>query len=215
MIEHLPIADLVLDPRNPRLHGDRALGATVASLKRFGQQRPILVTSDNMVLAGNGVLQAAKALGWTDIAIVRTKLTGAEATAYGITDNRTAELSTWDRGVLGSVLRDLDDADMQALGWTESEWRRVTQTPAPTLDTDEEPTPLSDAPDPFGDDDEPPEISDPVFTNHVRLVQLFVPLPLLPQFEAELAMLQHNGRSVTDVVVEAIQRAADRCRADL
>jgi len=37
-----------------------------ASLRRFGQQKPIVVDATNVVRAGNGTLAAAKALGWTN-----------------------------------------------------------------------------------------------------------------------------------------------------
>ena len=60
-------------------------------------------------MAGNGMLQAAKDLGWTEIEAVRTKLTGAERKAYAIADNRTAELAEWDWSKLADSLQELDN----------------------------------------------------------------------------------------------------------
>lgn len=120
-IETVAIASLVHDPANARKHDARNLRAISESLQRFGQQKPIVVGAGNVVIAGNGQLAAAQSLGWTEIAIIRTNLTGAEATAYAIADNRTAEFASWDDAVLLQSLQELD-ADMQAAaGFTADE----------------------------------------------------------------------------------------------
>ena len=95
-IETTNIAELSLDPSNVRKHSRRNLDAIKASLRKFGQQKPIVVDAKGIVLAGNGTLAAAQELGWTEIQIVRTELAGVEATAFAIADNRTAELAEWE-----------------------------------------------------------------------------------------------------------------------
>src|SRR5271168_918100 len=95
-IEQLPITSLSPDPANARRHPERNLDQIKASLRRFGQQKPIVVDAANVVRAGNGTLAAAIALGWTTIAAVRSDLGKTELTAYAITDNRSAELAAWD-----------------------------------------------------------------------------------------------------------------------
>jgi len=55
------------DPANVRKHNERNLTAIAASLRRFGQQKPIIIDGDNIVRAGNGTLAAAKKLGWQTI----------------------------------------------------------------------------------------------------------------------------------------------------
>ena len=115
-IQTIPLADLSLDPSNVRKHSRRNLDAIKASLRKFGQQKPIVVDAKGIVLAGNGTLTAAKELGWTEIQIVRTELAGVEATAFAIADNRTAELAEWDEDGLANVLQSLkvEDADLLA-----------------------------------------------------------------------------------------------------
>lgn len=118
------IADLSVDPANARKHSQRNLDAIAASLKRFGQQKPIVVDKANIVRAGNGTLQAAIHLGWDSIDVVTTDLTGAEASAYAIADNRTAELAEWDDPILKATLEALADEDralLDACGYTEEE----------------------------------------------------------------------------------------------
>lgn len=102
------IADLKPDPRNRRLHNDPNLDAIAESLKRFGQQKPVVVTEDRIVVAGNGMLQAAKRLGWETVQAVVTDLSGADLERFAIADNRTGEMSEWDFGGLLESLRELD-----------------------------------------------------------------------------------------------------------
>jgi site-specific DNA-methyltransferase (adenine-specific) len=110
------ITELSLDPSNVRKHSRRNLDAIKASLRKFGQQKPIVVDAKGIVLAGNGTLTAAQELGWTEIQIVRTELAGVEATMFAIADNRTAELAEWEEDKLSQVLQSLkvEDADLLA-----------------------------------------------------------------------------------------------------
>jgi len=106
-----PIDELKPDPRNARTHDKRNLDAIRASLEQFGQVKPIVVQrSSGIVVAGNGTLAAAKAIGWTEIAAVRLELTDAQAQALAIADNRTAELAEWDEGELGRLLREIEES---------------------------------------------------------------------------------------------------------
>jgi hypothetical protein len=121
-LESVPLSSLSLDPANLRKHGRRNLDAIKASLRRFGQQKPIVVDAKGIVLAGNGTLAAAQELGWSEIKIVRTDLDGTQATAFGIADNRSAELAEWDEK-LGEVLQALvkDGIDATEVGFTQME----------------------------------------------------------------------------------------------
>lgn len=134
------VSELASDPANARKHDDRNIEAIKASLQRFGQQKPIVVDSSGVVRAGNGTLQAAKALGWETIECVVTDLKGAEATAYAIADNRSAELAEWDDDVLTATLQSLADEDPSLLvdaGFDEKELAKlVAQTAEPLEDDD-------------------------------------------------------------------------------
>jgi DNA modification methylase len=123
-IEEIKIDELDLDPSNVRRHDASNLDAIRGSLKRFGQQKPIVVNEKGVVIAGNGTLTAARSLGWDRIKIVRTELIGSEATAFAIADNRTAELATWDDDALVEQLSALeleDGALLEAAGFSSKE----------------------------------------------------------------------------------------------
>ena len=108
----ISITDLFLDPKNARKHSARNLEAIAASLEKFGQRKPIVVHR-GVVLAGNGTLEAAKSLGWTeiDVAEVPDDWDNDTAKAYALADNRTAELAEWDESELAKQLLELQDAD--------------------------------------------------------------------------------------------------------
>jgi ParB-like chromosome segregation protein Spo0J len=123
-IERIEIAKLSGDPANARKHNEQNISTIVASLRRFGQQKPIVIDSSDCVRAGNGTLEAARSIGWTHLDCVRTDLKGSDAIAYAIADNRTAELAEWDDDVLAATLNGLlaDDPDLlNAAGFSEDE----------------------------------------------------------------------------------------------
>ena len=131
--ETISVADLSLDPSNVRKHSRRNLDAIKASLRKFGQQKPIVVDAKGIVLAGNGTLTAAKELGWTEIQIVRTELAGVEATAFAIADNRTAELAEWEEDKLNAVLKSLQDegVDLVDVGYSPEDVKIEAEKEAP------------------------------------------------------------------------------------
>lgn len=122
--ETVPLGAVQRDPRNARRHDRRNLDAIKASLARFGQQRPILVDAQGVLIAGEGTLTAAAELGWPTIEVKRSALSGAEARAYALADNRTTDLSTWDEDELRRTAEELEEAGaelMAAAGFIEDE----------------------------------------------------------------------------------------------
>ena len=108
------ISSLQSDPDNARKHSDKNIKSIIGSLKRFGQRKPIVVTGANIVIAGNGTLEAAKQLGWSEIVVayVPADWTFEHARAYALADNRTSELGEWDNDKLAMQLIELD-----SVGW--------------------------------------------------------------------------------------------------
>lgn len=117
------IDDLKADLRNVRLHDKRNLAAVRKSLRRFGQQQPLVVQKSTMtVVAGNARLDAAKQLGWKHIAANVVDMSDKLARAFALADNRTAELAEWDEQGLATQLADLrDDELIDFVGWDETE----------------------------------------------------------------------------------------------
>lgn len=110
------------DPDNARLHSQKQLEYIAASLERFGQQKPIVINKDNIIIAGNGTHLAARdILGWKTISVVTTDLSPEEARAFGIADNQLATQSEWDLDVLSKHIQDMAEwnpmQDWKAIGF--------------------------------------------------------------------------------------------------
>jgi len=131
IVEQVHVDDLKYDPKNARIHPERNLAAICQSLERFGQQKPIVVGKDNVVIAGNGALEAARKLGWTHIDVVRTELTGNDAIAFAIADNRTSDLSAWDAHALNELLSQLQSDGVELVGWSDKEFERLVDSIEP------------------------------------------------------------------------------------
>lgn len=109
------------DPANARK--GHAIDRIAASLKTYGQRKPIVVNraQSGKVEAGNGTLRAAKQLGWSHIAVVWVEDDATTATGYGIADNRLGEMSEWDVDVLagmsdiGDMLTGFEPGELDAL----------------------------------------------------------------------------------------------------
>lgn len=113
------IDSLTPDPDNARLHPEDNLQAIKTSLTTYGQVKPVVVRRATMtVVAGNGTVEAAKALGWTKIAASVVDMTEVEAAGYGLADNRTAELAKWDFEVVARLDRLLQEQGQTPIGWT-------------------------------------------------------------------------------------------------
>ena len=113
----VPIDSLHQLPGNPR-RGD--VDAVAASLQRFGQRKPIVARADGTITAGNHTWQAAKQLGWDEIAVVRVDDDDATASAFALADNRTAELGSYDDALLLDLIQSIDDKDLLAdTGWSD------------------------------------------------------------------------------------------------
>jgi len=116
----IDINDLIHDPRNARTHSRANVEALKGSLLKFGQQKPIVVNSENMIVAGNSTVASARELGWQQISAVVTNLSEEALRAYSIADNKTSELSEWDYVTLVEILEELkdDDVDIEVTGFS-------------------------------------------------------------------------------------------------
>ena len=111
-IEIKRVADLRPDPRNARRHDPKQVTRIAESIQRFSFNNPILVDGAGVVIAGHGRLAAAKQLGFAAVpTLCLDHLSEAERRAYRIADNRLAELSSWDKGLLALELGELQDYD--------------------------------------------------------------------------------------------------------
>jgi ParB-like chromosome segregation protein Spo0J len=92
--ETVQITNLIPYPANPR-EGD--IGAIIESLEANGQYRPIVANKrTGHILTGNHTYQAAKALGWFEIAVSWVDVDEDQELKIVLVDNRTSDLATYD-----------------------------------------------------------------------------------------------------------------------
>lgn len=101
------LADLKPDSRNRRKHTPRNLAMLGDALRDVGAARSIVIDEAGEILAGNGVVQAATAAGYSRVQVVdadgdaivavrRSGLTTEQKRSLALYDNRVAELAEWD-----------------------------------------------------------------------------------------------------------------------
>lgn len=108
-VETIGIDTVQPHPDNARV-GD--VSAIAESLERFGQVKPILVQkSTGYVVAGNHTREAAKSLGWDEIAAVLLDMDDDTAKAYLLADNRLSDRAKYDQEKLYELLSGELDLD--------------------------------------------------------------------------------------------------------
>lgn len=124
------------DPANCRKHNPRNIGAITDALHKVGAARSIVIDENNVILAGNGLVEAAgvagienvrvvEADGNTIIAVRRTGLTPKQKAELAIADNRTAELAEWDAEQLLKTVAEFE-IDIAGLEFNAEEFAKLT-----------------------------------------------------------------------------------------
>lgn len=104
-VVEMKIEDLLVDERNARKGN---VASIIASLKEFGQHRPVVIQrGTNRIIAGNHLYQAAQALGWESIQCVVVDDDDEKAIRRGIADNATGDLARWDDDQLKELLTEV------------------------------------------------------------------------------------------------------------
>jgi DNA modification methylase len=114
------ITSLLEYDNNPR-HNEEAIEAVANSIREFGFKVPIVISSDNVIIAGHTRLKASVSLGLEEVpCIIADDLNDEQIKAFRLADNKTAELATWDLSKLEEELSHID-MDMLQFGFEEME----------------------------------------------------------------------------------------------
>lgn len=105
----VPINDVKFWKENPR-DNDAASKKLAELIKVHGFTKPIIVWDRNMVTyAGNTALKAAHRLNMEQIPVIKREFTNEDAAiAYGISDNKAGEFSSWDDEQLAHLFKAKD-----------------------------------------------------------------------------------------------------------
>ena len=153
VVENVNIPDLVINYRSPeslvgyaqnaRTHTDAQIDQIANSIRKFGWTNPILVDSNNGVIAGHGRVLAARKLGLTRVPVIAlAHLTLDQKRAYILADNQLALNAGWDKELLALELGELKDAgfELELIGFSGDELQSLTDKESAGL-TDEDAVP--------------------------------------------------------------------------
>lgn len=103
--------------KNIRRHSQKQISEYVRSLQMFGQVRPIVVDEAGVILVGNGLYEALKAIGAEKAdCYVMTGMSEKDKKKLMLADNRVYELGMTDTDVFEEIIKSLE-GDVDVPGW--------------------------------------------------------------------------------------------------
>ncbi|MGP9076752.1 ParB/Srx family N-terminal domain-containing protein [Geobacillus thermodenitrificans subsp. calidus] len=112
-IEIVRIDELKHPEKNVRVHTKRQLQELYRSYKQFGQYRPVVVDENNMILVGNGFVEALREYGVQEVKALRyTNLSENKKKKLMIADNQIYSLGFDNSDVILELLSEIDDFDI-------------------------------------------------------------------------------------------------------
>lgn len=110
--EMAALADLRPHPRNYHVHPEQELEHLAESLREHGVYRNVVVARDNTILAGHGVVAAARRVGLDSLPVVRLDLAPNDPRALKVVirDNEIGRLAEVDDVGLAHLLESLEIA---------------------------------------------------------------------------------------------------------
>lgn len=116
-VEVVGINDVKDHPRNYREHPEDQIKHIKQSIRENGLYRNVVVAKDLTILAGHGVVQAARELGVREIPVVRLDLEPDDTRALKVLtgDNEIEHLALQDDRVLTEILKDIKEDDLDDL----------------------------------------------------------------------------------------------------
>jgi hypothetical protein len=127
-VEKWKISRLKPYEKNARAHSEKQIEQLRASMREYGWTIPILAREDGTIIAGHGRVEAAKLEGVTEVpVIVAAGWTELQCRSYTLADNKLAENSRWDEGMLAIEVGELKmlNVNLPLLGFSERETDRL------------------------------------------------------------------------------------------
>ena len=110
--QYIAVDTLIPYGNNARTHSDEQVKQIQESIREFGFINPVLIDSEQNIIAGHGRVMAAKAEGMDTVpCIIIDHLSKAQQKAYMLADNKLALNAGWDLELLKIELEDLKASD--------------------------------------------------------------------------------------------------------
>lgn len=117
-IETININDIKEYENNAKLHPTEQIEQIKKSIHEFGNNDPIAIDENNVIIEGHGRYIALKELGFKEAEVIRLNhLTEEQKKAYMLVHNKLTMNSDFDFEILSEELSDILDIDMGEFGF--------------------------------------------------------------------------------------------------
>ena len=119
-VTRVPIDSIKPHPKNYRGHPPEQIDHIRASLRQYGQYRPIVVSRDGYILAGEGVWTGCKAEGFETVETVPQPFdhTDTRAEKLLVLDNEVSRAAIDDDKALATLLASIQQTEgLEGTGW--------------------------------------------------------------------------------------------------
>ena len=186
---------------NPREIPMESVQKVMNSIREFGNNQPIVVDNDNVIVVGHTRWKALKQLGKAKAFVVKKDFPKGQAMAYRIMDNRSGEESKWSNKLLATELNILkdDNFDLQLTGFNLTELENLANDKELGFVQNSK-----DLKENFNVD-----FPDGMEVTHVKMVQLFLNTETEKDFKLWCQELQTQlgTDNLTDTVYKVVENA--------
>lgn len=124
-IEEWPIDKIIPYRGNAKKHPEEQVEQIADSIRRFGNNDPIAVNAEGVIIEGHGRLLALKKLGAKTAPVIQLKgLTKEQEDAYRLVHNQLTMNSGWDYEALAKAIDEIKNIDMKKFGFDDKAIQR-------------------------------------------------------------------------------------------
>lgn len=112
-IETIDINEVIPYENNAKIHNDEQIEQIKKSILEFGNNDPIAIDKNNVIIEGHGRLLALKDLGYKEVEVIKLgHLTEEQRKAYTLIHNKLTMNTGFDMELLIQELEDIQNIDM-------------------------------------------------------------------------------------------------------
>lgn len=117
-IEKINIEDIKEYENNAKIHTPEQIEQIKKSIKEFGNNDPIAIDENNVIIEGHGRYQALQELGYKEVEVIRLNhLSEEQKKAYMLVHNKLTMNTDFDFELLSEELNNILDIDMNDFGF--------------------------------------------------------------------------------------------------
>lgn len=121
-IEKIKIEDIKPYENNAKLHPPEQIEQIKKSILEFGNNDPVAIDENNIIIEGHGRYQALKELGYKEVEVIRVShLTEEQKRAYAIIHNKLTMNTNFDFNILDSELTYISEINMSDFGFNQEQ----------------------------------------------------------------------------------------------